>query len=116
EWAIEERTRYAFNEDPKAVKENLENAVRETRERYRKNGLRQYLTDLLIRAPEHPNHSYHNALIYSLTGDKKRSLYSLEQAFNGRAFLSAFVKADPVFQELRNEPRYQEILRDMNLQ
>ncbi len=114
--AIEERTRYAFHANPAPVKESLESAIRDTAERYQKSGLPQYLTDLLIRAPEYPNHSYHNAIIYSLIGDKEKSLQSLEQACNGRAFLSAFVKADPVFRELRTEPRYQAILRKMNLQ
>jgi hypothetical protein len=32
-----------------------------------------------------------------------------------RKFLSAFVKVDPVFEQLRSEPRYQEILRKMGL-
>jgi hypothetical protein len=30
--------------------------------------------------------------------------------------MMAWVKADPVFDNLRSEPRYQEILRKMNLE
>jgi hypothetical protein len=40
---------------------------------------------------------------------------TVKKAIEGRAFLSAFIKADPLFYDLRNEPRYQEILRKMNL-
>ena len=49
-------------------------------------------------------------------GEKEKALDALEKAFNHRKFLSAFIKADPVFDNLRDEPRYQEILRKMNLQ
>ncbi len=52
---------------------------------------------------------------YAFLGDKEKALDNLEKAYESRVFLSVFVKADPVFDSLRSEPRYQEILRKMNL-
>ncbi len=43
------------------------------------------------------------------------ALNNLEKACQGRAFLAAFVKADPIFDSLRAEPRYQAILKKMGL-
>ncbi|MBA3784016.1 MAG: hypothetical protein H0X15_00510 [Acidobacteria bacterium] len=57
-----------------------------------------------------------NAQKYTFLGDKEKALDNLEKAFESRAFLMVFVKADPLFDSLRSEPRYQEILRKMNLQ
>ena len=66
-------------------------------------------------AMQNPNTHYRHALLYSLIGDREHALESLERALEGRAFLVAWVKADPLFDGLRSEPRYQEILRKMGL-
>ena len=115
EKAVEEQVRYGYNENPLAKKENLETAVLDAKNRLRKTSAKQYLLEALIAAPKHPNHSYHNAIIYSLTGDKEKALQNLERAYEGRAFMSAFVKPDPVFAALRNEPRYRDLLSKMDL-
>jgi len=62
-----------------------------------------------------PNSPYGFAAWYSLMGEKEKALDNLESALERRAFLMAWVKADPRFDELRSEPRYQEILRKMGL-
>ena len=66
-------------------------------------------------AIQNPNTHYRHALLYSLIGDREHALESLERALEGRAFLVAWVKADPLFDGLRSEPRYQDILRKMGL-
>ncbi len=58
---------------------------------------------------------YRNAQIYTFLGDKEKALDNLEKAFESKAFLMVLVKAAPIFDSLRSEPRYQEILRKMNL-
>ena len=55
------------------------------------------------------------ARTYSELGDKEKALGSLERALQERAFLMPFVSADPAFDSLRAEPRFQEILRKMKL-
>lgn len=115
EKAVEEQVRYGYYENPLARKENLETAVLDAKNRLRKTSAKQYLLEALIAAPKHPNHSYHNAVIYSLTGETEKALQNLERAYEGRAFMSAFVKPDPVFAALRNEPRYRDLLSKMDL-
>ena len=58
---------------------------------------------------------YHLARYYALLGDQQQALPWLEKAVENKVFLMSFVKADPIFDNLRSEPRYQEILRKMNL-
>ena len=60
-----------------------------------------------------PNTTYRSAWFYALSGQNEKALDNLEKALEQRAFLMAWVRADPVFDGLRNEPRYQEILRKM---
>jgi DNA-binding winged helix-turn-helix (wHTH) protein/TolB-like protein len=62
-----------------------------------------------------PNRPYGEALYYVLTGNKQEALDGLEKAFELRAFMVAWVKADPAFDSLRTEPRFKAILQKMNL-
>ena len=62
-----------------------------------------------------PNASYKIAKGYAFLKDNENALANLEDAYKGRAFMSAFVKADPVFDSLHILPRYQAILRNMGL-
>jgi DNA-binding winged helix-turn-helix (wHTH) protein/TolB-like protein/cytochrome c-type biogenesis protein CcmH/NrfG len=82
--------------------------------RYREAGIRGFLDEPEPANPD-PNTSYSIAKRHAFLGDKKRALDSLEAANRGRSFVSAFVKADPVFDKLRSEPRYQAVLRSMGL-
>ena len=115
EKAVGENVRYSYYENPLLDKQNMDAAIMAERSRVRTLGKNKYLLSTLMPRPMHPNHSYHNAGVYALTGEAGKALTELEKAFDGRAFISAFVRADPVFRSLRAEPRYQEILRKMNL-
>jgi len=56
-----------------------------------------------------------NGRLHALLGDRTSALNELEKGVNGNAFGIVFIKADPFFDSLRNEPRYQAILKKMNL-
>ena len=58
---------------------------------------------------------YRVACVYAVFGNKDKALERLEQAHRLRDERMVWVKVDPAFDNLRTEPRYQEILRKMNL-
>lgn len=85
---------------------------------YRKDGLRAWIDFYLedySNDRRNPNTHYGSARYYLLVGEKQKALEHLETAFERKAFMMAWVKADPVFDSLRDEPRYQAILQKMGL-
>ena len=50
------------------------------------------------------------AKYYALLGDKEQALAGLEKSYEARDFLLPFVNTDPVFDDLRAEPRFQAIV------
>ena len=90
-------------------------------EQFRNEGLVGYLRVVVKQRPQNEQqaHSaeiqYGLALNHAVLGNKDRAIQWLEKAVAGRAFLSAFTHADPVFDELRSEPRFQALERQMNL-
>ncbi|MDQ3181581.1 MAG: tetratricopeptide repeat protein, partial [Acidobacteriota bacterium] len=82
---------------------------------YQQGGIRKYLEYLMTVKADNANIFYSNAQIYTFLGDKEKALDNLETAYESKAFLLVFVKADPLFDSLRSEPRFQEVLRKMNL-
>jgi DNA-binding winged helix-turn-helix (wHTH) protein/TolB-like protein len=85
---------------------------------YHRRGIRAYLESRFADCPSCPhelNLTYGRAEMHALLGDKEKALDNLEKALEVRAFLMAWVKADPVFDCLRAEPRYQAILQKMQL-
>jgi len=58
----------------------------------------------------------HIALIYNGLGETDKSLDWLEKAFEQRDPKMAFLKVEPKWNNLRNEPRFIELMRRMNLQ
>jgi DNA-binding winged helix-turn-helix (wHTH) protein/TolB-like protein/Tfp pilus assembly protein PilF len=78
-------------------------------------GLKEYLERIVNVPPTDSNTYYGHARAYALLGEKERAIDSLEKAFEARAFLMPWVKANPIFDNLREEPRYQNLLRKMRL-
>ncbi len=79
------------------------------------NGFNGYLRQKVSYSGTDPHSQLANAMAYSFLGDKTSALDNLERAVDQKAFLSVFVKTDPVFDGIRSEPRFHDVLRKMNL-
>lgn len=92
------------------------------RNAYRKGGLEQFVRAYnedyggSAFSARNPNTPFSHARWFTMMGRKDDALDNLDKAYEQRAFLMAWVKADPIFDELRDEPRYQAILRKMGLE
>ena len=82
---------------------------------FRKSGMNEILEYRCPETPLAPETFYLLATKYAFTGDSEKALDYLEKSTDARMFLSAFIKADPAFESLRSEPRYQQILLKMGL-
>ncbi|MSO20204.1 MAG: hypothetical protein EXQ56_07010 [Acidobacteria bacterium] len=59
---------------------------------------------------------YWVAVVYSGLGDKDRAFEWLEKAYEERASSMTLLKFHPWFDSMRNDPRYHDLLRRMNLE
>jgi DNA-binding winged helix-turn-helix (wHTH) protein/TolB-like protein/Tfp pilus assembly protein PilF len=50
-----------------------------------------------------------------IDGDRERALYYLDRGYREHIFLLPFINVDPFFDPLRNDPRFEEIVRRMGL-
>jgi len=77
---------------------------------------RQALRDLLARSQHFHVPPYGIATVYAALGDKDQAFAQLEKAYAQRSFFMGFLKVDPELDSLRSDPRFQDLLRRMNLQ
>lgn len=61
-----------------------------------------------------PN-GYVNAVFYMQLGEREKALESLEQHFANKGRPSFTVNADPIFEQLKSDPRFVDILRKLKL-
>jgi TolB-like protein/Flp pilus assembly protein TadD len=59
---------------------------------------------------------YERALVYIALGDTDEAFDLLGQAYDERAYCMPFLQADPFVDTLRDDPRFQDLLRRMNLE
>jgi DNA-binding winged helix-turn-helix (wHTH) protein/TolB-like protein/Tfp pilus assembly protein PilF len=104
-----------FNNQSAERQQGMEREFAATRENFKAGGLRKFVERTVLFLPKDPALAYHSARFYALIGEREKALERLEFAINGRGFATLFIKADPVFDDLRNEPRYLEVLRKMKL-
>jgi TolB-like protein/Flp pilus assembly protein TadD len=76
---------------------------------------RQAVRDLLARPKPFHVSPYGIAAVYVVLGDKNQAFVQLEQAYADRSFFMDFLKVDPELDSLRSDPRFQDLLRRVNL-
>jgi hypothetical protein len=75
---------------------------------------RKVLEELRERSKREYTSSYFVATIYAGLGSKDQAFARLQKAFEDRADELVFLKADPRFDPLHSDPRFQDLLRRMN--
>jgi serine/threonine protein kinase/Flp pilus assembly protein TadD len=78
-------------------------------------GKREEALKVLDRVENVPWKSFGVALVYAGLGEKDEAFRSLERAIELRAPFVTLLKVDPRFDTLRPDPRFQNLLRRMNL-
>jgi tetratricopeptide (TPR) repeat protein len=56
------------------------------------------------------------AMVWIGLGEKNKALENLEKAYEERESAMAYLKVWPIFDSLRSEPRFQALLKKMNLE
>lgn len=78
-------------------------------------GMRQeaesFLARLEIAEADRPVSSYHVALIHSFLGEKEKALDRLERSYAEREAWPVWLAVEPVFDDLRNDPRFLALLQ-----
>jgi TolB-like protein/Flp pilus assembly protein TadD len=86
---------------------------------YSSAGMKQEMLNVLKQMQEVSKHHYqspHNMALAQLgTGDHDKLLDYLEQAYSERESMMVFLAVTPIFDSVRNQPRFQKILRKMGL-
>lgn len=70
---------------------------------------------LMIEAKGKPVPALHFATLYARLGDKDKAFEWLEKTFNERDMALPLVKVDPVWETLRSDPRFTNLLQRMRL-
>jgi serine/threonine-protein kinase len=72
-------------------------------------------TQLPVNPPETYNSPFGTAILYAQLGEKSKALDSLERAFEQRSLSMTELAIEPSFDPLRPDPRFQALLRRLNL-
>lgn len=73
------------------------------------------LTELEERSKQKYVASFPIAAVYAALGDRNKAFKQLERAYAERSWAMGMLKVNPVFDSLRSDPRFSELLRRMNL-
>jgi serine/threonine protein kinase/Tfp pilus assembly protein PilF len=76
---------------------------------------RQILRQLELQPGSRPVSGFHIALVHVGLGEHERALDLLEQAADERTWLIRLLGVEPTFDPLRNEPRFQALMRRVGL-
>jgi tetratricopeptide (TPR) repeat protein len=84
---------------------------------YARAGKKAELKDTLERLKHHPAQApYGLAQVYAELGDKDRALSLLEKAYEDRSNRLNYLKVDPTFDSLRQEPRFKQLMHKVNFE
>ncbi|HKP69546.1 MAG TPA: winged helix-turn-helix domain-containing protein [Pyrinomonadaceae bacterium] len=76
---------------------------------------RLYMASTLQAAIARPEHNLGLSQHFAITGEKEKCLDALEKAVAARSFVTPFVAVDPIWDPVRDDPRFQDVVRRMNL-
>src|SRR5207249_4510619 len=76
---------------------------------------RELLTELLDLSSTHYVASFDIAMIYAGLGETAKAFEWLEKSFDERSYQLTALKVEPRLDLLRNEPRFQEMVRLLNI-
>jgi DNA-binding winged helix-turn-helix (wHTH) protein/TolB-like protein/Tfp pilus assembly protein PilF len=109
-----EKADHAFRDQAVGREREFEKAIGLKKAAYRHGGIDNFNRSL--NAGETGSFQYIPAKRYAFLSENENALESLERSAASHEFLLAFVKADPIFDAIRDEPRFREVLRKMGLQ
>lgn len=104
--------RFAIDSDQRT--QNFEATIEERRTAALRQGKREFLKRLLSESADSV-FCYYDARRYAALGEREMTLHALERSIQSKAFHTAFVKADPIFDPVRDDARYKLVLQKMNL-
>ena len=76
------------------------------------------MLSLELNDPNYVSQTWHIEWLSASLGDKEKALEYLNRAFQERgtgAFLLPFINVDPLYDSLRDDPRFKEIVQRMGL-
>lgn len=76
---------------------------------------RQILRNLIALAQQAPVPPGYIAIIYAAVGERQQALDWLEKAYGEHSPMMTWLKTDPRFDSIRQEPRFQELMRRVGL-
>ena len=86
------------------------------RESFAKGGWQGFLQDRMLLAIQQPNlPSTTKAMLYATVGEKDKAFAELDKAYESREKGLIDLKVDPSFDPLRDDPRFQDLLRRVGL-
>ncbi len=95
-------------------------SVEPLRNAYKKEGIKGYwrkqIEFLTEESKKKSGLEWEIASRYAVLGDKENALSYIEKYSVGRGSSWSYLKVEPIWDNIRNEPRFQEVLRKMNLQ
>jgi hypothetical protein len=75
----------------------------------------EMLTEIQKRTGRHDPNPYQTALIYAASGGDGSSISLLEEAYRKRDRFMTHLKVDPRLDDVRSDPRFQDLLRRVGL-
>ena len=85
-------------------------------EAYRKDGLRGYwLSQLSVSTDIRRPSACWKAVTYAHVGSKERAMLFLERGFRDRCDGLQFLNADPIYDGLRDDPRFKDLIARLQL-